>query len=528
VESFVAKDAASDPATNGDAGLALSARGVSKAFPGTRALDRVDVSIRQGEVHALCGGNGSGKSTFVKILCGVYHADEGTIRIGDQELEASEMRPKLARDLGVRVVHQDLAVFPDLSVAENLMLGADFPVSQVGNVRWRELRRRARVLIDRFEIAAKPETLLRDLPIATRSQVAIARALQDVSPGEGLLILDEPTAALPAHEVDLLLAAIRRLAAAGQAMLFVSHRLDEVMAITQGVTVFRDGRLFAEHRTAELTESELIEAIIGRPGSPTVEAARHHRTPPKGTSPLLRVSDLRAGPLRGVDLEVMRGEFVGVAGLLGSGRTELLRAIYADLPVNGGSVTIDGKPAAFARAEEAIAAGVVMIPEDRASGGAFADLSVDENMDVSVLRRYWRAAGFRRSRLRSDAEALRRRFRVRAASGGVAMKALSGGNQQKAILARWLRRKPVVMLLDEPTQGVDVGARADIFAAVRELTEAGSAAVLVLSDLEELAQIADRVVVMHSGVISAHVSRDELSAHRLNELIYKESERTDG
>jgi ribose transport system ATP-binding protein len=504
--------------------VTLSVRDVSKVFPGTRALDRVHMEVRHGEIHGLCGGNGSGKSTLIKILCGVYHGDEGVIRIGDQEVEAAHMRPNLAHDLGVRVVHQDFGVFPDLSVAENIALGAEFPTSRAGRIRWREVRRRARAQIERFEIAGRPDTLVRDLPVAARSQIAIARALQDMGSGEGVLILDEPTVALPVHEVGLLLSAVRALAADGQAVVFVSHRLDEILALTNRVTVLRDGRVAAEHDTAKLTEAELIEAILGRRG---VREARSHREGAVSTEPLLRVSNLRVGPLRGVDLEVMPGELVGVAGLLGSGRSELLRAVYGDLPPRTGEISVAGKPANFRRADQAIARGVVMVPEDRVSGAAFADLTVDENLDVGVLRRYWHG-WFRRARLRQDARKLREQFRVQAASGGVAMKSLSGGNQQKTIMARWLRRDPVLLLLDEPTQGVDVGARADIYAAIRQVTDAGGAALLVLSDLEELAQVADRAVVLRAGVITAQVPHEQLTAHHLNELVYRESKTVNG
>lgn len=518
----VSTQAPADPAIP-DADSVLYVRGISKVFPGLRALDAVDLDIRSGEVHGLCGGNGSGKSTLVKILSGVLRADSGKVRIAGRELEAHQIGPKLVRDLGVRVVHQDLALFPDLSVAENMMLGAGLPVSPVRSVQWRELRRRTRLNLDRFEITATPDALVRDLPIGVRSQVAIARALQDVSSGEGVLILDEPTAALPAHEVGLLLDAIRRLAAAGHAILFVSHRLDEVLAVTQRVTVFRDGRVFAEHRTAQLTESELIDSIIGQGQERRADTARSVPLPAAGAQPLLTIRNLSAGPLREVSLEVMPGEIVGVAGLLGSGRTELLRAVYGDLKRTAGMITVAGKAANYSRVDQAIAAGVVMIPEDRAGSGAFGDLTVDENLSLSVLREYWGLV-FRRTQLRSDAEELRQRFRVRAASGSVTMKSLSGGNQQKTILARWLRRKPVLLLLDEPTQGVDVGARSDIHAAIRQVTKTGGAALLVLSDFEELAQVVDRAVVLRRGKITAHVPRERLAARHLNQLIYEETD----
>jgi ribose transport system ATP-binding protein len=502
------------------ADLALSVTGLSKVYPGTRALGGVDLTVRKGEVQALCGGNGCGKSTLIKILSGVVAGDTGTVRIRDHQLDVSDIRPQRVHELGLRVVHQDLAVFPDMSVAENLALGGDFPTRATGNVDWMTLKRRASELIAEFEIDASPSDLLRQLPLAARAQVAIARALKDVKSGTGIVILDEPTASLPAHEAKVLHAAIRRLAQAGHAVLFVSHRLDEVMALTDRVTVLRDGHLVATHNTAELTEQELIESILGHRAA----ELRPHKALSENSPVILDVSSVSAGPLQDVDLTVRAGEVVGIAGLLGSGRTELLRAIYGDLRVESGTITVNGVRANFSRKDQAVARGVVLIPEDRTAGGVFPSLSVDENMDVSVLRRYWRLI-FQKRRLRADDGILRRSLNVKASSGRTGMTSLSGGNQQKAVLARWLRRDPVLLLLDEPTQGVDVGARADIYAAVREVTEAGGAAVVVASDLEELAQVVDRAIVLRSGVVTAEVGYSELSAQHLNELIYAGGDR---
>ena len=506
-------------APTGQASVAVSLQGISKVFPGTVALDKVDLDVRHGEVHGLCGGNGSGKSTLIKIVSGALQADEGSIRIGEQEVDAAQVRHKVAYDLGVRVVHQDLGMFPDLSIAENMMLGASYPISFPAGIRWRETRRRASAQLERLGIGWDPQTLVRDLPIAAQTQVAIARALQDLVSEQGIVILDEPTAALPAHEVEVLLDAIKRLAASGHAVLFVSHRLNEVLALTDRVTVLRDGHVFAEHRTSELTENELIKSIIGR----DIDNTGSQQSSAGPGRPVLSISGLRAGPLQDVNLEVRDGEVVGIAGLLGSGRSELLRAVYGDLRKSAGTVIVNGRPADFSRIDQAIAAGIVMIQEDRGNEGVFADLTVDENMDVSVLGRYW-SGFFRHSRMRRDSDQLRRRFAVKAPAGSVVMNALSGGNQQKAILARWLRCDPVLLLLDEPAQGVDVGARADIYTAVRKAVDAGGAALVVASDFEELAQVVDRAVVLRNGRIVAHVPRAELSAYRLTEQIYGESE----
>ncbi|KQW42669.1 hypothetical protein ASC77_23715 [Nocardioides sp. Root1257] len=494
--------------------VALSVQGVYKTYPGVRALKGVDMEVRHGEVHALVGGNGSGKSTLIKVLCGVVDGDEGTVQIGGETLDVSQIKHDVVRQLGLRVVHQDLAVFPELSVIENMMLGSEYP-SRFGRVQWREARRRAVQQMERFDINVDPNTLLTHLPVATRTQIAIARALQDVEGEKAVVILDEPTAALPAHEVKILLEAIRRLAERGHAVVFVSHRLDEVMAVTDRVTVFRDGAVTAEHRTSLLTEAELIESIVGR----AVDTSRRATTRPTGAEPVVTIQGLEAGPIRGVDLMVYPGEIVGVAGLLGSGRTELLRAMWGDLPHRSGTMTLRGRPVSFRRNSQAIAAGVVMIPEDRVSGGSFADLTLDDNMNVSVLASYW-SGWFRRRAMKKRADELRSSFRVKAPNGSVAMSALSGGNQQKAILARWLRREPILLLLDEPTQGVDVGSRADIYAAVRAVTDAGGAAIMVTSDLEELAQVVDRAVVLQEGRIVATVAGEDANAQHLNELIY--------
>ena len=268
-----------------------------------------------------------------------------------------------------------------------------------------------------------------------------------------------------------------------------------------------------------MSEAELIESILGRP----VEDVRGTKAAGPPGEPVLVVNDLTAGPVRSVSFEVRSGEVLGVAGLLGSGRTELLSAIFGAIKPSRGDITLLGRKTRFRRISQAIDAGVVMIPEDRPRGAAFPDMTVDQNMDIGVLARYWRGLGFHRSRMQSDADELRKKFRVKAPSGGVAMRTLSGGNQQKAILARWMRRNASLLLLDEPSQGVDVGARADIYAAIRSTTDGGGAAIVVASDLEELALFADRAIVLHNGRLVAEVPGSELTAHRLSELVYMQA-----
>jgi ribose transport system ATP-binding protein len=507
------------PAPTGRTPL-LGVRSLSKEFPGTRALHEVDLDVAPGEIHALCGGNGSGKSTLIKILCGVYHGDAGgSIRCGDVETAADKVNPSIAHEMGIRVVHQDLGIFPDLTVAENVSLGRGFETGRAGRIRWRQVRGRARSLIERFEIPASPSTLVRSLSRAAQTQVVIARALQDQeSESGGLLILDEPTSSLPVHEVDLLLGALRRYAAAGQSILYVSHRLDEILSLSDRVTVLRDGVKTGTWTTCELTEDELIELIVGRqvkrvfPDMPAVSD--------NGTA--LAVEDLWAGPLSGIDLELRKGEVVGIAGLIGSGRTELLRAIFGDIKVQRGTIRVADEQVSFKHPKDAINAGIALVPENRVFDAAFADQSVAQNLSASVIDSYWLGLRMREGRMRRDGHALMQEYGVKGRSVSVPLNTLSGGNQQKVILARWLRRNPRILLLDEPTQGVDVGARADIYRILRDAVAAGASALIVASDFEELANVVDRAIVLRNGRLVAHVTPDELTPDRLTELSYAE------
>jgi ribose transport system ATP-binding protein len=491
--------------------------GLSKTFPGTRALDDVSLQVRPGEIHALVGGNGSGKSTLIKVIAGVHQGDEGgTIEIGETSTPADSITPSISYDAGVRVVHQDLGVFPTMTVAENLALGSTFETGQGGWIRRRATMRRTRRLIERFEIPARPTTLLAEMGRTGQTLVAIARALQDQETQHGgLLILDEPTAALPAHEVEMLLGSLKRYAAAGQSILYVSHRLDEVLSHSDRVTVLRDGRMAGTHATAELDEDRLIELIVGR---------RLDRVFPdrsgvaRRADTLLEVEGLAVGPVRNVSFDLNRGEVLGIGGLLGSGRSEILRVLFGDLRREAGTVRLDGSEVKFAHPAEAMRCGVAFVPENRADEAAFAALPVATNLSAAALRNYWNNVWLRDRRLRRDAGALMSEYMVKAASGGALLETLSGGNQQKVILARWLRRSPRLLLLDEPTQGVDVGARAEIYKFIRQATEAGAGAIVVASDFEELLHASDRVLVLRGGRAVAEVSSSELDADHLTRI----------
>lgn len=495
----------------------LSVRGISKTFTGTKALDSVDFSVRAGEVHALLGGNGSGKSTLIKILAGVHVADAGgMITVDGHQYPAEQLSAATARAGGLRFVHQNLGLFPDMTIAENISAGGGF-VTRRGRIRWKQVNDRAAALIEKFSIrAAGPTTILASLRPADRTLVAIARALQDQDDAHsGVLFLDEPTTALPPHEVDVLLTRLRGYASAGQAIVLVSHRLPEILQVADRVTVLRDGLLAATTNTAGLAESGLVELIVGRPVGQVYPPLDARHTGPVS----LRVRGLSGGPVKSVDLDVRRGEVIGVAGLLGAGRSSLLHLLMGVHKASAGTVVLDGVDVTPKSVNAAMSAGFALVPEDRAEDAAFLDHSVGGNLSAAQVKYYWRGLRLRHLDERLDALASIRQFAIKAAADQP-IQTLSGGNQQKVILARWLRRNPAVLLLDEPTQGVDIGARVEIYKLIRKAADDGAIVIVVSSDFDELSHLCSRVVVMNSGSIVAEATGDELEPARLTELSF--------
>ena len=514
--------AAAAPASAVAAVPALEVAHLSKTFPGTRALLDVSLAIYPGEIHALVGGNGSGKSTLIKILAGVYHGDPGgTITVGEKAMPADHTTPAQARAVGLHFVHQNPSVFPALSVAENMVIGHGFTTTAARSIRWRALRRQTQALLDRFEIDVKPETLVGSLRPAERAMVAIARALQDQEgQHSGVLVLDEPTASLPRAEVVRLMGALNRFARAGQTILFVSHRLDEVVDTADRATVLRDGQVAGTLVGDEITEDRLIELIVGRsldrmyPAMPDVES----------DEVALEALGLVGGPLRGVDFQLRRGEVLGVAGLLGSGRSELLKMIFGAYPIRGGTLLVDGKAAKVRDIGDAMARGIAYVPEDRSVEAAFLNQTLADNVVASTISRYWRALRITNRAIDRDAREIIRRYFIRASSEKQTMGTLSGGNQQKVILARWLNRHPRVLLLDEPTQGVDVNARAEIYGLISQAVADGCSVLLVTSDFEELSRVADRAIVLSGGRITAELGKEDIEPVRLTELAFSTRE----
>lgn len=489
----------------------LRAAGISKRFGTVTALAGVDLEVRRGEIHALLGGNGSGKSTLIKILAGVYKARRGgSIEIGGQRWPTESFNPHHAKAAGLHFVHQSLGVFPDLSVSENLSIGRGYEAGASVGIRWRRVAERARRLVERYHLNAAPETPLRQLRLADQSIVAIARALQDQEEeSSGILVLDEPTAALPRAEVEALFETLRRYAAAGQTIVFVSHRLDEVRSLADRVSVLRDGRLVATRAVAETTHDDLIEMMFSR-----FVDCRPRGTAIEGRPVAVDVRHLSGGPLKDVNLQVGVGEVVGIAGLVGSGRTELLHSICGVMPCEG-EVILEGQPAKFSSPRQAIRAGVALVPENRAADSAFPMLDLRENLIGGAVGDFWRGLRLSHKEERAEAERLIHHYDIRPRVAEQTFATLSGGNQQKAIMARWLRSSPRLLLLDEPTQGVDVGARAGIHDVIRRAAADGAAVLVVSSDLEELVEVCDRAVVLSDGRIVAEATGSQLSADSL-------------
>lgn len=497
----------------------VTVQGLSKSFGSKTVLSNVSFDVLPGSVHALLGGNGSGKSTLVKALSGVQPADAGgSVTVGSSSVASQHLTPAWASRCGLRFVHQTPATFPTMTVAENLFMSHRL-LSRGGWVSRRRLYTASRRLLDQFQIDVSPRRLMGELRLADQTMVSIARALRSSSQDEhriSTLVLDEPTAALPAEEVAVLLDAVRGVARTGAAIIYISHRIEEVLAVADEVTVLRNGHKVQSASTTGLTDRQLISWIVGKPlgevfpGSGTAIADPHL---------VLEMRDVAAGPLREINLSVYGGEILGIAGLLGSGRTELLQAIFGHRPVNRGTVLINGSPVRIDTPGSAMAQGIGYVPESRNTEAAFPDLTVGANICVADIPRHSRF-GFRRPGAeRADVREALAHYAVRAPSDLAPMSALSGGNQQKVVLARWMRRHPVLLLLDEPTQGVDVGARSDAYHLIRHAVDSGLAVILVSSDFEELAEMSDRVLILNNGRITVEVSGPDLTEHRLTELV---------
>ena len=486
----------------------LSLTNVSKTFPGTRALHAVDFDIRAGEVHALVGQNGSGKSTLIKILAGFHVPDPGAQGCVDgQEFQLGNAAA--AHTAGLRFVHQDLGLVPTLDCVDNLALGFGYATGFGGRIAWRKQRAAARQALSGLGNDINIRKPVSNLTAFEKTALAVVRALQDWEGNVSLLVLDEPTATMPKPQVDKLFGLIRRVASRGTAVLFVTHHLDEVFAIADRVTVLRDGRREATKEVAGLERGDVVQLMTGG------EVAEIDRTaaPPRGPV-TLRARGLTGRVLRGFDLDVHRGEVVGIAGLQGSGRDEVCDLIFGARGREG-TVEVDGKMLPAKRPDLAISRGVALVPANRHVDGLVLTYTVRENLTLVDVTPFWRRMRLNVRRERKDVRGWIDRLSIRTSSAEALVESLSGGNQQKVVMGKWLRVRPMVLLLDEPTQGVDVGAQAELHRLVRSAAENGSAAVLCSSDENELSRVCDRVLVLCDGVVETELHGAQITAHRI-------------
>lgn len=479
----------------------LSLSGISKSYPGVKALDQVSVAFDAGEVHAIVGENGAGKSTLIKLVAGAIAPDAGHVVIAGRRIDG--LTPMLSRAAGVEVIYQEFNLVPTLSVAENIYLG-----EQRGwRVDHKSMRARTSALLAELGVAIDPDALVRDLPSAQQQLVEIAKAVAKVP---RVLIMDEPTAPLSLTEVESLFAIIRRAKAQGTCVLYVSHRLDEIFAICDRVTVLRDGRHVMTCPIGDIDRAGLIAAMVGRTLSNTYPA----RTASLGAI-ALELRDLAGNGNAPVSLTLHKGEILGLAGLVGAGRTELAKVIYGAAKATGGAILIDGAPVVISSPSAALGHGIGLVPENRKEEGLILEKPIRWNIALAALRdlsRGWRVDPAREAAL---AESYGNRLRIKAPDLGVKVGTLSGGNQQKVVIAKTLAANARIILFDEPTRGIDVGARAEVYALMAELAASGIAILMITSDMEELLGMSDRIIVMHAGRLSGSLTRAEATQEKV-------------
>ena len=499
--------------------IILDIRNVTKRFPGVTALNDVSIQIRRGEIHGLCGENGAGKSTLMKILSGVYPYGtyDGTILYDGQELKLENRSIRQAIEEGIAIVYQELTLVPNMTVGENIFLGKE-PVER-GSVNWNKLYADTREILSKYQLDVQPQALVRNLGVGKMQMVEIAKALSE---NAKILILDEPTSALSEAEIDKLMEILETLRSLGVTCIYITHKLEEFFRITDTVTVLRDGKTVTTQPTKDLTREKLVGYMVGR--EMTERFPKGNRKPGEV---ILQVEDLHAQDpndakhtvLNGVSFDLRRGEILGIAGLMGSGRTELVTTIFGEYgKVTQGKMTLQGREFSVGSAREAMQQGLSLVPEDRKGQGLVLIQSILKNISLANLDQF---ASF----LRIDADAELRasmdqakNLAIKAPNLQVACETLSGGNQQKVVIAKWLLSNPKILIMDDPTRGVDVGAKYEIYKLMNELAEQGVAIVMISSELEEVLGMSDRVMVMHEGQSNGTLNIADATQERIMHL----------
>ena len=492
----------------------LTMSGITKSFPGVRALDGVALAVNQREIHALLGENGAGKSTLLKILAGAQSPDAGEIVFDGAPVTLAN--PHAAQELGIVTIYQEFTLAPDMSIAENVFIGRE--PGRWPFVSWSRMAAETEKLIRRIGLERSPMTLVRDLSVAEQQMVEIARAL---SMDSRVIIMDEPTSALSLAEVEKLFRIVRRLKEEGISIIFVTHRLEEVMEVCDRFTVLRDGRNVGAGRVEDITIDGIIRLMVGREVN-TLFAHREAAEPGpvalevKGMTRLRTAQDPHATEIRDVSLSVRRGEILGIAGLVGAGRTETARAIFGADPFDKGEVIIDGEVVAIRSPRDAIAHGIGLVPEDRKLQALFLSQAIRTNVSVAALDRLGRFGIFvDETKERAMVEDYRKLLNIRMAGPEQAVGNLSGGNQQKVVLARWLALRPKVLIVDEPTRGIDVGAKVEVHNLLFEMARSGIAVIAISSELPEVLAVSDRIITMREGRVTGEMMRADATQEKL-------------
>ena len=486
----------------------LRMQGIRKTFPGVVALDNVNLDVRSGTVHSLMGENGAGKSTLMKCLIGMYTPDEGTVELAGDIVRFKDTKDGLEH--GISMIHQELSPVPEMMVAENIWLGRE-PRGRLGLLSPAAMLRKTRELFDEWKIDIDPRARMKDLTVSKQQMVEIAKA---ISYDAKIIIMDEPTSAIPEREVAHLHGMIKRLTDFGVAIIYITHKMDEVFKISDDITVFRDGKHVGSYPAKELDRDKLIKLMVGRELTdlfPKEEA--------EIGEVVLSVQGLNRGAVvKDVSFELHRGEILGLAGLMGAGRTEVLETIFGIEKADSGEVVLNGKALRIKQPSDAIRAGMALLTEDRKLNGIMGVLSVRDNITAAALPRYSPRGVLHVGEMRKDSEDQREKLRIKTPSLSQLIKNLSGGNQQKALISRWLLTVPDVLMIDEPTRGIDVGAKSEIHRLMSMLAQEGKAIIMVSSELPEVLGMSDRILVMHEGRISGELSREEANQESVMHL----------
>ncbi|MBA2871240.1 ribose transport system ATP-binding protein [Anoxybacillus calidus] len=472
----------------------IEMKGIKKSFHRHVVLDGVDFEVRSGEVHALMGENGAGKSTLMKILTGIYERDSGTVMVNGKEVHYRH--PKEAEQDGISVIHQELNIIPTLTVAENMFLGREQTLGRTGIVRSKDMAEQAKIYLQKLGIEISPNEIAGNLSVGKQQIVEIARAL---STDAKCLIMDEPTAALTDREIQTLFEVIRTLKQQGVAIVYISHRMEEIFTICDRISVLRDGQFIGTKKIPETNFDEIVHMMVGRQ-----IGERFPKREKQIGEERLRVEGLtQKGVFENVSFSVRAGEILGVAGLMGAGRTEIMEAIFGARKVQEGTIYIDRKPVNVKSPRQAIKHGIAFITEDRKSKGLVLNMSVRENLTLPKAEQLANVGVIQAKKEKSLVQSLIARLKIKTASPELEVKALSGGNQQKVVFGKWLAMEPRILILDEPTRGVDVGAKKEIYEIMNELTAQGVAIIMVSSELPEVLGMSDRIMVVHEGKVTA-------------------------